>query len=97
MEIPPDLSEQFTLAPVRSGAVAQPRVHGQRPDLNVWLQPMLRVLPMGWSWATYFCQGVLEAAVEQCGVPRGLLVRDRRVSQPLGAQPQVAAYLDNFA
>eukprot|EP00959_Pyramimonas_sp_CCMP1952_P359996 7538014-Pyramimonas_sp.AAC.1 len=25
--------------------------------------PLLQVLPMGWSWSLYFCQGLLETTV----------------------------------
>ena len=57
MEIPLDLTEQFTLQPISAGFL-RARL-GSKPKYDTVLRPALRVLPMGWSHSLRFCQALV--------------------------------------
>ena len=44
----------------------------------------MMVLPMGFNWALYFCQKILEGAVLKGGWPASALIKDRRVPPIVG-------------
>ncbi|CAK0846709.1 unnamed protein product, partial [Prorocentrum cordatum] len=48
------------------------------------LCPRLRVVPMGWSWATWWCQSAMERAAEAAGCQDDMRLRDGRPAPPLG-------------
>ena len=50
--IPFDLAERFSLPTISNKHVGNPNF-----DADTILLPCLKVLPMGWSWSLYLCQG----------------------------------------
>ena len=63
------------------------------------IYPQVKVLPMGWTWATYFCQRLLENVfVSRSGFPSSLQVLGRRPAPELGTKhSNYIIYIDNFA
>ncbi len=99
LQVPPSLSEFFTLEPIGAEHVGCPALmDGTLSFKGEMLVPCLAVLPMGWSWSLALCQSVLEAAVEDAGFSRDQFIVDREPGRVVSPdRPAVAAYVDNFA
>ena len=50
------LHKHFCLPPVRARDVGLKELDGVVLAGHELIYPQVQVLPMGWSWATYFCQ-----------------------------------------
>ncbi|CAK0856983.1 unnamed protein product, partial [Prorocentrum cordatum] len=64
-------------------------------DASTKLHPRLRVAPMGWSWATWWCQSVMERAAEAAGCDDVSLLCDGRPLPTLALACHLK-YVDNF-
>jgi hypothetical protein len=95
---PAGLDDYFRLPPVCVATLL-----AVRPDLKphvgdyLHVTPQLTVMPMGWSWALYFCQRIVEAQVLRAGFAMGDLVRDRHTMPDLDDQNLGAVYVDGAA
>ena len=63
-EIPPWLSELFSLDAVRAGELGITEVGGTAVDANRRVYPQLRVVPMGWTWALTLVQAAHERILD---------------------------------
>ena len=95
MALPEALRPLFCLRPIRAGALGLSEVDGRRVPPQMLVRPRLRVLPMGWSWALWWCQAIHERAVEACGLPASARLSDGVPCPPLTAYPHFQ-YVDNF-
>ena len=63
-------------------------------DEMIW--PMMRCMPMGWSWAFYFCHKVLEQAALQTGLlPKARMLKEGRPAPSLRDGVVFLPYADN--
>eukprot|EP00959_Pyramimonas_sp_CCMP1952_P059818 1249398-Pyramimonas_sp.AAC.1 len=80
VKLPDKMEEHFSLRSVRVSSLRQiaeaAGVVIDLPDARFG-SPLLQVLPMGWSWNLYFCQGLLGATVLRSGIDTGPLIMDR--------------------
>ena len=52
----PDSAKKFmTLPRVKAKYVGECVVDDRRVGCETWVTPVLKVLPMGWSWSLWFC------------------------------------------
>ncbi|CAK0903021.1 unnamed protein product, partial [Prorocentrum cordatum] len=58
MELPAGLRQFFGLRKVRASWVGISHLRGVRVSPGTWVTPRMRALPMGWSWALWWCQYV---------------------------------------
>ena len=98
MRVPAGLEDYFVLPAVDADVFREvcPQFAGAVPDFGTF-SPLLRVLPMGWSWSLYFCQSMVEAAVIQAGFPHEDLVRDRHAQKAIDTTCLAAVYVDGVA
>jgi hypothetical protein len=63
------------------------------------IYPQVQVLPMGWSWATYFCQNAVVSTITNGGhVTDTDLIRGNHPTPPLREdRSHLIVYIDNFA
>ncbi|CAK0807986.1 unnamed protein product, partial [Prorocentrum cordatum] len=96
--LPAGIEDYFVLPPVscRHLEALCPGSSGELRGAGE-LSPVLRVLPMGWSWSLYFCQCMVEQAVLDSGLPPSRLVQDRRAAAGLEEGPLAAVYVDGVA
>eukprot|EP00959_Pyramimonas_sp_CCMP1952_P412696 8647975-Pyramimonas_sp.AAC.1 len=59
MLVPPDMAHHFSLPSLDAGLLLNCGVTDLPAGPGEPITPCLRVLPMGFSWALHFCQGVL--------------------------------------
>ena len=61
LAIPSWLSQEFRLPGIRARWLPR-EATAAIPDCKAssWIVPCLRILPMGWYWAPFFCQSFLE-------------------------------------
>ena len=83
--IPDELGKHVSLPAVSCDFVSRcigiDALKGSDPSIS-W-HPFLRVAPMGWNWAMFFCQRVHVQAIIRSGLPASHLVLD-------GQPPQAA-------
>ncbi|CAK0850468.1 unnamed protein product, partial [Prorocentrum cordatum] len=72
MELPEGLRQYFGLRRIRASWAGISQVQGVRASPGTWVTPRMRALPMGWSWALWWCQAIHERAAEEEGVSRAL-------------------------
>ncbi|CAK0899503.1 unnamed protein product [Prorocentrum cordatum] len=89
LELPEELRSYFTLGPVRAGAGGK----SARPPTKLF--PRLRVAPMGWSSAMWWCQSVTERVAEAAGCDDATRLRDGRLAPALNPARHLE-YVDNF-
>ena len=96
LETPPELSRMFTLPKIKRKHVKQ---CSSVPDGNLddYLIPSLRVLPMGWSWSLHLCQMFVSSQVHSV-VPSSQQIIDKAPGRTLQNKDSVlcATYVDNF-
>ena len=81
---------------MRAGDIGLTELDGNAVHADVWVYPLMRVMPMGWNWALAWCQRVLQSRAEAAGLPAADRVEDGRVGGPVGRGRHVT-YVDNFA
>ncbi|CAK0878435.1 unnamed protein product, partial [Prorocentrum cordatum] len=95
LELPEQLRPCFSLRPVRAGALGIKEVGGVAVGASTKLYPRLRVAPMGWSWAMWWCQSVMERVAEAAGCGDDARLRDGRPAPSLDPSCHLE-YVDNF-
>ena len=93
------LHQYFCLPPVRARDVGVKAIDGKAVAGHEIIYPQVQVLPMGWSWATYFCQSsVVSTLIKGGHVSSSELVRGNYPSPPLrDDRSHLIVYIDNFA
>jgi hypothetical protein len=73
-------------------------IDGEPVDPCTMISPCLGVLGMGWSWALFFTQNILEEAGRRAGLAEVDRVVDRGIPRPLCEPGEIrhASYVDNF-
>ena len=77
LEMPEELRRFFGLRPVRAGKLGLEQLGGEALGPEEWLHPVVKVVPMGWSWALWWCQSVHEKIAERGGLEESERLRDR--------------------
>ena len=71
------------------------RVRGSDVGMKAaWVTPRFKVMPMGWSWALWWCQGIHERCVEAAGLGKEARIQDGRVTD--SSRVSHFQYVDNF-
>ena len=68
LAMPAELRKFFGLRRIKAKDLGLTEVQGQPVDGSTWVTPRISVLPMGWSWALYWCQSIHEKIVERSGL-----------------------------
>ncbi len=93
----PGLEDYFVLQEVRTDLIPG-LTSSERAELGATCSPCMQVLPMGWSWALFFCQAAVAACMEVSGSPVTSVVSDRSPPVVLSSGDVASAvYVDNFA
>eukprot|EP00438_Fugacium_kawagutii_P019908 Skav227785 [mRNA] locus=scaffold1237:174468:178224:+ [translate_table: standard] len=71
MSMPMPLRRYFCLWRVRVAELGMEELGGQRLRKDAWLIPRIAVLPMGWTWALWWCQRLYERIAERAGLTPG--------------------------
>lgn len=96
MRLPREARRFFGLRSIRAMHVGLSEVEGRRVRGEAYVRPRLRALPMGWTWALYFCQAVHEACVLEAGLGEDTRIYDGKPTVSLDREPHLQ-YVDNFA
>jgi len=89
--LPKPLRRIFALKGLRAESALWPNCLRGRA-----LQPRLAVLPMGFSWALYWAQRILELAVVRAGITGGREVKDFARGYVVAEGEGHSEYVDNF-
>ena len=83
---------------IRAAAVGITEVDGTPVSADTLLTPCLSILPMGWSWAPFFCQEYLVSAVDRASLEDSVWMRDGGEPAVIdnGHKLALGGYLDNF-
>ena len=95
MLLPEFLRPYFCLEPVKASAVGVSMIGGSYVSPDELIFPQMKVMPMGFSHALYFCQRIFENIV-RTAIPLAPLIHDSSPVPPL-ERGAAAVYVDNFA
>jgi len=76
LELPTDLRQFFGLRGVSAKQLRQAGIESSEWGAKTWVYPRVRVVPMGWAWALWWCQTISERICEQNGLDEGSRLRD---------------------
>ncbi|CAK8994560.1 unnamed protein product [Durusdinium trenchii] len=93
-ELPIELRDFFSMRSVPAGAIGLEHLQGQALAPGVRVRPRLRVLPMGWSHALWWCQMIHQRIVSRVGATEQNSLEDKAVV-PDG-QCMHLEYIDNW-
>eukprot|EP00438_Fugacium_kawagutii_P025616 Skav209719 [mRNA] locus=scaffold528:209114:215555:- [translate_table: standard] len=94
MEMPENLRPYFGLRRVRAQQLSVSEVGGETVDGSTWIYPRVKVIPMGWSWAMWWCQTLSERICERGGLLPNERLRDHAPA-PKGSFWHIQ-YVDNL-
>ncbi|CAK0817312.1 unnamed protein product, partial [Prorocentrum cordatum] len=99
MKLPPQLHRYFPLPVAPNRHVGLKVINGVKIPTKAFLQPLVSVMPMGWSWALHFCQSALTAAIRDAGIDDDAMLVGGAAPRPLRNDTDViaAGYVGNFA
>eukprot|EP00959_Pyramimonas_sp_CCMP1952_P449218 9405988-Pyramimonas_sp.AAC.1 len=88
----------FSLPPINNGFLGLKSVDGVRLGINDCVQPLVTVVPMGWSWALHLRQSALTRALSDVGFGSDDMILDGGCPRPLVAEADAvcAGYVDNL-
>ncbi|CAK0826987.1 unnamed protein product [Prorocentrum cordatum] len=95
MGLPEELRGYFSFRPVRASAVGIKLLGGEPLGRGALVTPRLAVLPMGWSWALWWCQRVHERTSVEAGACPEQRIVDHRPPPPMTPGAHLE-YVDNF-
>ncbi|CAK0811879.1 unnamed protein product, partial [Prorocentrum cordatum] len=98
LRLPAGMESLFSLPPMNNRFVGPKSVNGVRLGINDCVQPLVTVVPMGWSWALHLCQSALTRALSDVGFGRDDMILDGGCPRPLVAEKDAvcAGCVDNF-
>eukprot|EP00438_Fugacium_kawagutii_P012339 Skav221970 [mRNA] locus=scaffold195:898936:903000:- [translate_table: standard] len=94
MEMPEDLRTYFGLRRLRAESLGLTEFGGRAISPDTWIYPRVRVIPMGWSWAMWWCQAISERLCEKSGLLEEERLRDSKPSP--GSRFWHVQYVDNL-
>eukprot|EP00438_Fugacium_kawagutii_P028256 Skav200691 [mRNA] locus=scaffold6391:1205:6504:+ [translate_table: standard] len=94
MSMPYSLRKYFGLRGVKASELGIEEFEGRKLSMNQVLHPRIAVVPMGWSWAMWWCQHVSEVLCEKGGLSPDRRLRDG-MPVPQGSFWHVQ-YVDNL-
>ena len=93
-ELPVQLRGYFGMRHCLAGDLGISKLHGVDITAGSRVYPRLKVLPMGWSHALWWCQNIHQRIVMEAGAFRETCLEDRSVA-PAGTCMHLE-YVDNF-
>ena len=93
-ELPGQLRGFFGMRPVWAGDVMVSDLEGVKVSPRCRLYPRLKVLPMGWSHALWWCQAIHQRIVMSAGASAANLLEDKACAPP--GRCMHLEYVDNF-
>ena len=93
-KLPEALRPYFGMRKVAAGEVGVSQVDGRPVRSTALLYPRLKVLPMGWSHALWWCQTIHQRIVFGAGASASTCLEDRAAVPP--PQCMHLEYVDNF-
>ncbi|CAK0883156.1 unnamed protein product [Prorocentrum cordatum] len=98
LRLPAGMESLFSLPPINNRFIGLKSVNGVRLGINDCVQPLVTVVPIGWSWALHLCQSALTRALSDVGFGRDGMSLDGGCPRPLVAEKDAvcAGYVDNF-
>ncbi len=93
-ELPQQLRGYFGMRPCLAGDLGIGKLQGVDIAAGTRVYPRLKVLPMGWSHALWWCQNIHQRIVIEAGAHREACLEDRSVA-PAGTCMHLE-YVDNF-
>ncbi|CAK0831114.1 unnamed protein product, partial [Prorocentrum cordatum] len=98
LRLPAGMESLFSLPPINNRFLGLKSVSGVRLGINDYVQPLVAVVPMGWSWALHLCQSALTRALSDVGFGSDDMILDGGCPRPLAAEKDAvcAGYVDNF-
>ena len=93
-ELPCQLRSYFGMRPVWAGDVGVSDLRGVKVSPRCRVYPRLKVLPMGWSHALWWCQAIHQRFVMRAGASADNLLEDKACA-PSGRCMHLE-YVDNF-
>ena len=78
-ELPAELRRFFTMRPVHAGSVGVKAIDGVAVSPSCKIFPQLRVLPMGWSHALWWCQMIHQRIVSEIGATAENSIEDKAI------------------
>ena len=91
---PKELRQFFGLRSVLAGDVGIDNLQGVAVKKNQRIFPRIAVLPMGWSWALYWCQHIHQNIAERSGLTQEERLQDFRAAHSRGFWH--VQYVDNL-
>lgn len=76
MAMPESLRPWFGLQRVRAAALGVAEVGDHKLTGDEWVHPRVKIIPMGWTWALWWCQRINERICERAGLDRSRRLRD---------------------
>ena len=95
--LPVELRRYFGLMSVRAGDMGIDTFQGKAVGADHLLYVRMCVVPMGWSWALWWAQGIAERAAHVAGHDDGTRLRDGRRVPDLAGEGVHVQYVDNYA
>lgn len=92
--LPEELRPYFGMRSLLAGELGILEVNGVAVGPTTRVHPRLKVLPMGWSHALWWCQCIHQRIVEEAGATRDLCLEDRS-TVPNGSIMHIE-YVDNY-
>ena len=93
--LPVEVRRYFCMRRATAGSVGLETLNGEALHPGRLLRPRVRVVPMGWNWALWWCQRIHEQIITRSGLPDAERLVDRRPAPP--PRPSChTAYVDNF-
>ena len=74
--MPQELRQFFGLRSLTAGEAGVDEVDGIKVGPEHLVHPRIAVVPMGWSWAMYWCQHINERLCEEAGLTPEERLRD---------------------
>ena len=94
LSLPEPLRRFFCLQAIEAWRVGVSEIDGGKVKARTKVTPRLSVVPMGWSWALWWCQKIHERLVLRAGLPAEQRRQDRK---PVGSQSCMhLQYVDNL-
>ena len=94
LAMPKELRQFFGLRSVLAGDVGIDNLQGVAVKKNQRIFPRIAVLPMGWSWALYWCQHIHQNIAERSGLTQEERLQDFRAAHSRGFWH--VQYVDNL-
>ncbi|CAK0858696.1 unnamed protein product, partial [Prorocentrum cordatum] len=76
LRLPPGMESLFSLPAISNRHIGLTSIQGRPVGIHDFVQPLVTVVPMGWSWALHCCQSALVRALTDAGFDSGDMIVD---------------------